>query len=64
MDKLYSYYLHYNPYTGYWNAVLRDKSNEYLNGRLTENEVLKSKDINDIIKFISSGQQENVKSKQ
>ena len=55
MDKLYDYYLHFNHYTDYWNAVKRDKSINYLNGTLSEEEVLKSKDINDLIRFISRG---------
>lgn len=51
-SELYDYYLHYNPYTGYWNAVLRTKATEYLNGTLGANDVLKSKNIGDLIDFI------------
>ena len=53
MDKLYGYYLHYNPYTGYWNAVKRDKSVEYLNGTLGSKDVLKNKDVNELINTIT-----------
>jgi len=53
MENLYSYYLHFNPHTGYWNAVKRDKSTEYLNGTLSSEDVIKSKNIEDLIKFIS-----------
>lgn len=52
MNELYDYFLHYNPYTGYWNAVKRDQSNQYLNGGLTDKEVKKDKDINVLIKLI------------
>jgi hypothetical protein len=55
MAELYNYYLHFNPYTGYWNAVKREKSVDYLNGKLGMNDVLKYKDINDLIRFISAG---------
>jgi len=53
MDKLYDYFLHHNHYTGYWNAVKRDVANQYLNGTLKDGEVLKSKNVNDLIKFIT-----------
>lgn len=52
MDKLYSYYLHWNPYTEKWNAVPRDKASEYLNGMLTDKEVLKDKDLDVLIEKI------------
>lgn len=55
MGELYDYYLHYNPYTGYWNAVKREKSVDYLNGKLGGNDVLKYKNIEDLIRFISTG---------
>jgi hypothetical protein len=50
---LYSYYLHFNPYTGYWNAVNRDKSVDYLNGKLSGNDIIKHKDINTLISYLS-----------
>jgi hypothetical protein len=53
MDSLYNYYLHYNPYTGYWNAVPREKANDYLNGKLGANDVLKYKNVEDLIRYIT-----------
>lgn len=53
-DNLYDYYLHFNIYTKEWNAVKRDRSNQYLNGTLGEGEVLKNKDINQLIKVLST----------
>lgn len=50
---LYSYYVHFNPYTGYWNAVPRDKAVEYLNGKLSGNDVMKHKDINILISYLT-----------
>jgi hypothetical protein len=53
MDSLYDYYLHYNPYTGLWNAVKRDLANQYLNGLLSDKEVIRHKDIDGLIKVIT-----------
>lgn len=53
MDNLYGYFLHYNPYTKYWNAVSRDKANQYLNGTLKGDDVLKNKDVNKLIGYLS-----------
>jgi hypothetical protein len=33
MENLYDYFLHYNIYTKEWNAILRNESNKYLNGK-------------------------------
>ncbi len=52
-QELYSWYLHYNTYTGYWNAVNRDKASQYLNGTLGANDVIKHKNIDDLIRFLS-----------
>lgn len=54
MDNLYDYFLHYNIYTKEWNAVSRDKANQYLNGTLDKNEVIKYKNINDLIRYIQT----------
>lgn len=51
--NLYDYYLHYNPYTGYWNAVKRDKAVNYLNGRLGANDVVKHKNIEILIDYLT-----------
>lgn len=53
MNNLYNYYIHFNPYTGYWNAVSRDKSVEYLNGKLGADDVIKHKDVNTLISYLS-----------
>lgn len=53
MNNLYDYYIHYNPYTGYWNAVKRDKSVQYLNGTLSADDVLKNKNIDDLIRYLA-----------
>ena len=45
-DQLYDYYLHFNIYTKYWNAVKRSQSNDYLNGTLAEDKILKHKIYN------------------
>lgn len=58
MENLYDYLLHFNSYTGYWNAFKREDSVDYFNGKLenqTEKELIKSKNVNDIIKWISKG---------
>ena len=31
MENLYDYFLHYNIYTEEWNAILRGKTNKYMN---------------------------------
>ena len=61
MEELYDYYFHYNAYTGYWNAVKREKAIDYLNGKLGADEVLKNKDINNLIRFLSKPK--NIKEK-
>ena len=53
MDNLYDYFIHYNPYTKKWNAVKRDKANQYLNGSLTDKEVIRNTDINELIKVLT-----------
>lgn len=51
--ELYDYYIHYNPYTKYWNAFKRDVAVQYLNGTLKEGEVMKSRNIDDLVKYVS-----------
>jgi hypothetical protein len=51
MDKLYDIYFHFNIYKKEWNAVPRDKAVDYLNGNLKAEDVLKNKDINNLIKY-------------
>lgn len=52
-ENLYSYFMHFNSYTGYWNAFLRDDAVYYLNGTLDDNNVLKNKDISVLISYIN-----------
>ena len=52
-DQLYDYYLHFNIYTKYWNAVKRSQSNDYLNGTLAEDKILKHKNVTDLIRYIT-----------
>ena len=54
MEKLYDFTLHYNCFTGLWNAIPRDKYNEYWNNREVKG-VIKSKNINTLIELISKG---------
>ena len=54
MSNLYDYLLHYNSFENTWNAVPRDKINDYWNNRNTEG-VLKSKDIKTLIEMITRG---------
>lgn len=52
-DELYDYYFHYNIYTKEWNAFKRDIANQYLNGTLTDVQVMKAKNIDDLVKYVS-----------
>lgn len=54
MENLYDYLLHYNHYDSIWNAIPRDKINEYWNNRKTEG-VLRSKNIKTLIEIITRG---------
>lgn len=56
MENLYDYLLHYNSFDNNWNAIPRDKVNEYWNNRNTEG-VLKSKDIKTLIELITKGEE-------
>lgn len=51
MENLYDYFLHYNIYTEEWNAILRDKTNKYMNENVV---VFSDKDVNKLIEKISS----------
>ena len=53
MNNLYNYYIHFNPYTGYWNAVSRDKAVEYLNGKLGADDIIKQEEITILISYLS-----------
>lgn len=55
MENLYMYVLHFNPYNGLWNAIPRDKYNEYWNDINTKG-VLSSKKIETLIELITKGE--------
>lgn len=55
MEKLYDYLLHYNHYNGLWNAIPREKINDYWNDNNTKG-VLKSKNIKTLIELITKGE--------
>ena len=48
------YVLHFNPYTNVWNAIPRDKYNEYWNDINTKG-VLSSKKVETLIELITKG---------
>jgi hypothetical protein len=52
MEELYKYFMHYNSFTETWNAVPRELASQYLNGTLSEEDVLKNKDIKILINYI------------
>ncbi len=54
MENLYDYLLHYNHFDKIWNAIPRDKVNDYWNNRNTEG-VLRSKNIKTLIEIITRG---------
>lgn len=54
MENLYDYLLHYNHFDKIWNAIPRDKVNDYWNSRNTEG-VLRSKNIKTLIEIITRG---------
>ena len=56
MSNLYDYLLHYNHHNGLWNAIPRDKVNEYWNDHNMKG-VLKSKDIKTLIELITKGKE-------
>jgi hypothetical protein len=55
MEKLYNYLLHYNPFTGLWNAVPRDHYNAYWSNREVEG-VISSKNVKTLIELIIKGE--------
>lgn len=54
MENLYDYLLHYNHFDKIWNAIPRDKVNDYWNNRNIEG-VLRSKNIKTLIEIITRG---------
>jgi len=53
MENLYGYYFHYNPFTKYWSAIEISKLQEYHANQIDKNDILKNKDINVLIGFLS-----------
>lgn len=54
MENLYNYVFHYS--NGIWNAIPRDKYNEYWSNPNMK-EVLKSKNINVLTELINKGEE-------
>jgi hypothetical protein len=54
MSNLFDYVLHYNHFDKNWNAIPRDKYNEYWSNRKVDG-VLKSKEIKTLIELITRG---------
>lgn len=54
MENLYGYAFFYNPFKGVWCAVEREHQQDYYNGKLSENKILKNKDIQVLISFLSN----------
>lgn len=53
MEKLYDYVLHYNHYTKLWNAIPRERYNEYWNNPKVQG-VISSKSVKTLIELIKS----------
>lgn len=54
MENLYGYYFHYNPFTKIWSAIEIAKLQDYNAGKLDKNEILKNKNIQVLIDFLSN----------
>lgn len=53
MKNLYNYFLHFNEYTGEWNAFKREESNLYLTNMKDMKTLISDKDINEVIKQVA-----------
>lgn len=53
MENLYGYYFHYNPFTKFWSAIDRSKLQDYHAGKIPEKDILKNKNIQVLIDFLS-----------
>jgi len=56
MQKVYNYVFHYNPHTETWNAIPRDKYQEYWSNKGVK-EVLKSKELKVLTELINKGEE-------
>jgi len=54
MLRLYDYIFHYNAYEQKWFAILRENKEKYFNGELNLKTTLQSKKITDLIKTITT----------
>lgn len=54
MENLYDYVFHYNSFKKTWNAIPRDRYNEYWSNKKVEN-VISSKKIETLIELIIKG---------
>ena len=57
-EVLYSWLFHWNPITELWNAFKRSDYVKYSNGQLIEEEIIKGKDINQIIEYLNTKEDE------
>ena len=54
-DAIYDYVFHYNPHTCLWSAIPRERYTEYWNNADAEG-VLKSKDVDVLVRILSKGE--------
>lgn len=55
MEKTYNYVFHYNHYTGLWNAIPREKYQDYFSKKHVPG-VLKSSEMPTLIELINKGE--------
>ena len=53
-EDLYDHLFHFNIYTELWNCFPKGSSVAYFNGDLEEDKILKAKDVNTIIKYLTN----------
>lgn len=55
MEELFDYIFHFNHYRNCWNCFRREDSVDYFNGNLEgTDKLMRSEDINTIIKYITT----------
>jgi hypothetical protein len=55
IENLYDYVLHFNPYNNTWNAIPRDKYNEYWSNHKGVDGVISSSKFETLIELITKG---------
>jgi hypothetical protein len=55
LENLYNYVLHFNPYNNTWNAVPRDKYNEYWSKQNVDG-VISSSKLETLVELITKGE--------